>query len=83
MKIDPLVKSLNVDAFQILDQINKKKNQTTWDVIEELDIPQATVYRAVQKMKKLGIVSQDTEKDSPLIAHFKVDVILKKNRLFT
>jgi predicted transcriptional regulator len=67
-----------MNDLRILQQINKKKNQNTYDILKALGIPQTTLYREIQKLKKLELISITSEKGGHLVPHYKIDIFLKK-----
>lgn len=70
-----------MNDLRILQHINKKKNQTPYDIYNALGIPKTTLYREIIKLKKLeliSLISITPGKDRCLVPHYNVDIILKK-----
>lgn len=78
MAMSSKIKLLNMNDFRILQHINKKKNQSTLDIFKALQIPETTLYREIQKLKDLKLISLTPGKVRRLVPHYKIDIFLKK-----
>ncbi len=81
MTINSKIKLLNMNDLRILQQINKKKNQNTYDIYDALQIPKTTLYREILKLKDLeliSLISIKQGKERCLVPHYKIKIFLEK-----
>ena len=81
MSVNSKIKLLNMNDLRILQQINKKKNQNTYDIYDALQIPKTTLYREILKLENLeliSLISITPGKERSLVPHYKIKIFLEK-----
>ena len=78
--MDKIITKLSITDLVILDQINKKKHQTSVDIVKATKIPSTNVYRSLDKLMRLKLLSKRKAREGYLIPNKRIEI--KLNYLF-
>lgn len=71
--------NLTMRDLIILDSINSKNLKTVYAVIDNVEMPQTTVYRCIKRMIKLGIIKRkETNRDTTITPQYRIRLHISK-----
>ena len=74
--MDKIISKLVMSDLIILDQINKRKHQTSIDIIIKTKLPQTSVYRSLEKLMRLKLLTRRQLREGYLIPCKRVQIKL-------
>jgi len=74
--MDKIIPKLLMSDLIILDQINKKKHQTSVDIIITTKLPKTSVYRSLDKLMALKLVKRQDMREGQLIPCKRIEIKL-------